>query len=257
MGPRMIRVLSLGAGVQSTATLLLAEAGRIEPFDAAIFADTGWEPRAVYDHLAMLERTVKTPIIRVSGGNIRDTTIPFGSGGALDAPFFLVNQRGGKGMARRQCTTKLKVMPVRRELRRLMRKAGAKRAELSFGISTEESERMRTPDVAYLDHAYPLIDLRWHRAHCAAYLLEHGIKAPRSACIGCPYRSNKEWRDLEPDEFQDAVAWEREVQTVGLRRGVTPFVHAQRVSLDEVDLSTEEERGQLSFADECEGMCGV
>ena len=28
-------------------------------------------------------------------------------------------------------------------------------------------------------------------------------------------------------------------------------------ALDEVDLSTEAERGQLSFLDECEGMCGL
>jgi len=43
-----LRVLSLGAGVQSTTLALMAAHGEIEPPDCAIFADTQWEPRAVY-----------------------------------------------------------------------------------------------------------------------------------------------------------------------------------------------------------------
>jgi hypothetical protein len=45
------RVLSLGAGVQSTTPPVLAADGQLPRLDAAVFADTGWEPRAVYDHL--------------------------------------------------------------------------------------------------------------------------------------------------------------------------------------------------------------
>jgi hypothetical protein len=50
--PPRVRLLSLGAGVQSTAVLLLACDGAIPPFDAAYFADTGWEPKPVYANLA-------------------------------------------------------------------------------------------------------------------------------------------------------------------------------------------------------------
>lgn len=39
-----LKILSLGAGVQSTTLLLLAERGELERPDRAIFADTGWEP---------------------------------------------------------------------------------------------------------------------------------------------------------------------------------------------------------------------
>ncbi len=50
-----LRALSLGAGVQSTTMALMAAHGEIGPMpDCAIFADTGWEPKAVYDHLAWL-----------------------------------------------------------------------------------------------------------------------------------------------------------------------------------------------------------
>lgn len=68
---RPLRVLSLGAGVQSTTLALLADDGHLPPIDGAIFADTGWEPRRVYDHLARLADAVAFPVIRVEQGNLR------------------------------------------------------------------------------------------------------------------------------------------------------------------------------------------
>jgi hypothetical protein len=71
-----MRILSLGAGVQSTTLLLLSASGELEHLDAAIFADTGAEPQAVYDHLDRLEEQVAKPagipIYRVSYGNLGD-----------------------------------------------------------------------------------------------------------------------------------------------------------------------------------------
>ena len=72
--PPSARYLSLGGGIQSSACLLLAIQGKIAPFDAAVFADTGWEPAAVYSHLDRLERLAVPagiPVVRVSTGNIR------------------------------------------------------------------------------------------------------------------------------------------------------------------------------------------
>lgn len=52
---QMFRVISLGAGVQSTTMALMAAHGEIGPMpDCAIFADTQDEPPEVYDHLAWL-----------------------------------------------------------------------------------------------------------------------------------------------------------------------------------------------------------
>lgn len=72
-GPAL-RLLSLGAGVQSTTVLLLACDGEIPSFDMALFADTGWEPRAVYatlDRLTAHAAKKGIPVRRVSAGNIR------------------------------------------------------------------------------------------------------------------------------------------------------------------------------------------
>jgi hypothetical protein len=100
---------------------------------------------------------------------------------------------------------------------------------------------------------------------------QHGYpKPPRSACVYCPFHSDNEWRrlrDEEPEEFARAIRFEKDLQAVKAKtdnfRGV-PFLHPSLVPLDQVDLSTDIERGQLSlwldeqsFGNECEGMCGV
>jgi hypothetical protein len=69
-----ITALSLGAGVQSTTLALLAVEGVLPKPDVAIFADTGWEPRAVYDHLdrlAVVLADAGIELHRVSKGNLR------------------------------------------------------------------------------------------------------------------------------------------------------------------------------------------
>jgi hypothetical protein len=272
----VLRVLSLGAGVQSTAVLLLALDGEIG-LDAAIFADTGWEPAAVYAHLERLRAVAAeagVPVLTVSNGSIRDTGASGGStdsGGVfLEAPFYLRNPDGGEGMARRQCTHKLKVKPIRRAIRQLLAERGVKSPRPGavlqvFGISSDEFQRMRTSDVGYIEHAYPLVERGWTRQDCVAFLQRRGWDAPRSACIGCPFHSDHEWRKLRdesPAEFADAVAWEREVQAHGGGLRGRPFLHRQRVPLDQVDLSVPEDHGQLALLagtwnDECAGVCGV
>ena len=49
-------------------------AGELPLLDAAIFADTGWEPAAVYVHLDRLQAAADAaglPVYRVSAGNLR------------------------------------------------------------------------------------------------------------------------------------------------------------------------------------------
>lgn len=74
-----LRIGSLGAGVQSTTFALMSAEGLLPKLDALIFADTGWEPRAVYDHLNRLETEVLIPagipLYRVSNGNLRDDAL--------------------------------------------------------------------------------------------------------------------------------------------------------------------------------------
>lgn len=87
--------------------LALSANGVLPRADYAIFADTGWEPRAVYRHLDRLEREIAEPagipILRVSTGNIRkDALDPAHRFASM--PLYILNQDGKQGMIRRQCT---------------------------------------------------------------------------------------------------------------------------------------------------------
>lgn len=70
----MITVLSMGAGVQSSTLALMAAHGEVTPMpDVAIFADTGYEPKEVYDWLEFLKTKLPFPVVTVSKGNIKKT----------------------------------------------------------------------------------------------------------------------------------------------------------------------------------------
>lgn len=73
-----VKILSLGAGRQSSAIFAMACYDQIERFDCAVFADTGWEPAPVYAWLNLLKEMGKEhgiPIHTVQQGNIRDDAL--------------------------------------------------------------------------------------------------------------------------------------------------------------------------------------
>jgi len=262
---RHIRVLSLGAGVQSTTLALMAVHGEIAPPDCAIFADTGWEPEAIYQHLDFLESKMPWPLMRVQRGNLRDDTLS-GTNSTQQrfsaVPWHTKNSDGSAGMGRRQCTSEYKINPLHRAVRWLLGgktpKAGC---EMLIGISTDEATRMKPSRVGYIVNAYPLIDLRMSRHACLAWMEKHGYPRPsKSSCLGCPFHSDSEWRairDGDPAEWADVLTVDAAIRGQS-KSDAEQFMHRSCKPLDEVDFSTLEEMGQLNmFENECEGMCGV
>lgn len=259
----MMRVLSLGAGVQSSTLLLMACVGE-ESIDAAIFADTGWEPAEVYRHLEWLKgqaAAAEIPLYTVSGGDLRadalDKTHRFAS-----MPLYVRHPDGTKGMLRRQCTKEYKIAPIRRKLRAMG--ADAKHpVALLMGISIDEAIRMTDSKVRYIQHAYPLIARDMSRYDCQLWLEGHGYPPPpKSACIGCPFHNDVQWRHLKdtaPLDWQDAVAFDEAIRHgQGQIIKHPAYIHRSATPLADVDLSTVQERGQLDlFGEECEGVCGV
>jgi hypothetical protein len=316
----VIEVDSLGAGVQSSTVALKQCYGELPKPDAIIFADTGWEPRAVYAHLVKLEAECKRhgiEVVRVTAGNIRDDhlnpqgehlfirkprkhpewlgrqrtfipvyiTTPTGrpAGLATTANLFdpnAVEEMGvevvstKKGLTRRTCTKTYKIEPVEKKIRELLglRPYQPWPKELAviqnFGISWDETERMTDSPRPAIEHRYPLVDLRMTRDDCHDWLEAHGWPdVPRSACIGCPFHRNDEWRNLRdnsPDEWDDAVEFDhvfRARQQAELLPMVgTPYLHEQRVPLDEAIIDPDPDaviEEQMSFGEECSGFCGV
>lgn len=266
-----IRVLSLGAGVQSTTLLRMIIHGELPAVDHAIFSDTGWEPQAVYRHLDLLKAECDAagiPLHIVSNGNIRDDALNpehrFAS-----MPVHILNRKGQPAIGRRQCTAEYKLRPLlskQRELAGLKpgQRCNEHRITTLIGISWDETQRVKDPAFTWIRNEYPLIEARIRRSDCIDWNTKHGYAAPpRSSCIGCPYHSNKEWRAIrdDPDAWEDAVDFDRQLRAGRIGQLLAPseaFLHPARIPLDQVDIRSEEEKGQGTLFDmECEGMCGL
>ena len=251
-------VLSLGAGVQSSAMLLMALDGLFgEKPDFAVFADPGWEPKSVYEWLEHLEAEVHPfPIHRVSAGNIRTDTIT----GSLRKtrfaamPFYLSNG----GAVPRQCTSEYKILPIYRHLRSL----GITKAEMWIGISTDEAIRMKPSRVKWVTNRWPLIELIMNRQRCEEFLVDRmGKVAPKSSCIGCPFHNDAYWlkmREESPEEFADAVEFDEAIRRVNKMRN-EQFLHKSRMPLGKAAFRHEGQSTMFldAFGNECEGLCGT
>ncbi|WP_205613439.1 hypothetical protein [Streptomyces sp. S5] len=234
--------------------------------DCAIFADTGWEPKAVYAHLDRLEREIAKPTgipLRVASGNIRNDALDpdhrFAS-----MPLHILNADGKAGMTRRQCTGEYKIKPIKKKVRELLGYPYPARiprdifVEQWVGISTDEFHHAKDADVKYMRNRHPLIELGWSRADCVKYLSSRGLAdTPKSSCLGCPFHGNAQWRHIRntsPGEWADVVAFDAAIREGNARANAggnrllgQAFLHRSRVSLDEapIDHVTAAERATL------------
>ncbi|RKT69519.1 3'-phosphoadenosine 5'-phosphosulfate sulfotransferase (PAPS reductase)/FAD synthetase [Saccharothrix variisporea] len=265
-GPAL-RLLSLGAGVQSTTVLLLACEGEIPRFDYALFADTGWEPRAVYAHLERLRAHAAKagiPVRRVTAGDIRaDALNP--KHRFVSMPLHTLNPDGSRGLARRQCTSEYKINPLKKAARELLGYPHPRPvpkgvyAEQAIGISTDEIGRAKDSGLRFLRNVFPLLDLGFDRTACVDYLTEHGFAATvKSACVGCPFHGNTGWRwirDHDPDGWAEAVAFDHAIRN-GHPRATTHgqplrgqyYLHRSCVPLDQADLDPPTRQRHLNLA---------
>lgn len=269
-------VISLGAGTQSSALLLLAIDDALPDDYArpelAIFADTGSEPTEVYAWLEHLRELADGSGVEIETvRHARD--VDLADEAARWIPSFTLEHDGSRGMASRYCTSDWKVRPVKRAARAHMEAHDADRIDLLIGMSLDEADRMKPSGTKYLTHRYPLIDLRWKRQDTINYVRRRTDRTPpRSACTFCPYRSPREWarlRDTDPTGWEEAVEVDRRLRdpahldAVGGYDGGTLYLHRDRVPLEDAVLIPED-AGQLSMLDDgdlfsevCEGGCGL
>ncbi|WP_299775171.1 hypothetical protein [uncultured Tateyamaria sp.] len=207
------------------------------------------------------------PILRVQAIDLRSQILDRSAqrdGRFVSVPFFLENG----GIIRRQCTREAKIDPVRKEIRRLLglrpgQHANNFRVEQWIGISTDEMIRMKLARDPWIINRWPLIERRMSRNDCLIWLKRHGYpEPPKSACIGCPYRSNQNWRDMkehDPKSFEDAVQVDHALRLHGGARNMrkAEFMHRACRPLGSVNFDRSDTSDQLSFLDECDGVCGT
>lgn len=256
-----IHIISLGAGVQSSTMALMAAKGEITPMPAfAVFADTGDEPISVYSHLEWLRRTINTFHIALAhrdplAGKLSDNIFEWDHS---QIPAYTIKD-GAVTIGKRQCTKHWKIVPVDRKIRDI---TDTQRKHLPpgfvtlwMGISVDEISRAKDSRDHWKTHRFPLLEKGMSRRDCLRWLEQNGFpEPPKSSCVFCPYKSDAQWRTSKalPSEWSKIVGIDRKLNARG------EFLHKSCLPIDQVDFSTEEERGQLNmFNNECEGMCGV
>ena len=277
-----LRVLSLGAGVQSSAVLFKMLDQEIKPADIAIFADTGNEPKEVYVWLDYLKDLMKDKIdfyvVRneENTGHIIDD-YKSASGRHSLIPLHIKRADGTTSINMRTCTAEYKIKPLQRKVKEIL--GGSLRGrcvEMVMGISYDEIQRAKTPSNKWQINCYPLVENKITRSDCKHWIshTDYG-QPPRSACIICPYHDNKEWKNLKdnyPDEFEYAVKfdeWLRDPNSNSAalqkfrdynEKKQTPseqYVYKGKVPLKEATFDEPSDYQGSLFDDECEGMCGI
>lgn len=265
--------LSLGAGVQSSALLVLACQEPLVPKpDVAIFADTGDEPYWVYDYLEILKDFAAGYGVKVeiaSNGTLSDWVINRQRQGKrfVNVPLYTAGPDGLKqGMLRRQCTREFKIAPIEKKVRELLgykpRQRVRERVRAMMGISIDEATRMKPSRTAWVTNSYPLVDLAINRHACVEIVKDAGLPEPqKSACVFCPYHSDAYWawmKEEHPEVFQEAVDFDYAIRDMTMAGREQPgYVHRSCQPLDEVEFQTGDENQIDLFTMECEGMCGV
>jgi len=234
--------------------------------------------------------------LRRSGGGIAADTLRSVAEGTpiANAPLWVAKKgEGQKGSPlKRACTSEYKIAPITAEVKRVLRlKVGNERARNGktrrlrcdvvqwIGIATEEQSRATDTmkGESWISLAYPLLERGMSTDDCLAWLAGHGYPQPvKSACIGCPYRSDASWAQMavdDPESFSLAVEYDARLRDpLGLGRlndglslsdyydGRTPavkgaehpaYLHPSCTPLGEIDFSGIDITGPESFGGEC------
>jgi hypothetical protein len=279
----MIRILSHGGGVQTTVEALMHASGELPPIDAAIFADTQQEPKAMYRQLHWLSAEVAAskypfPFYRVTKGDLWPSAsmVRTSRDGQrryikTSIPLHFVNGDGKPGRGMRGCTTDFKIEIIIAKARALIgrrrkriKESDGVMVEMLLGFTVDEVYRMKDNPEPWIRNRFMLIEAGMSRADCYAWAEKRGYpELVGSACKFCPHRTD--WAILEPDELQECIDREPIIQAAYAQTNIegVPYFHISRVPLSQVKHSAvrkrkmAEEQMNMFINSNCQGGCGV
>ena len=207
-----MRVLSMGAGVQTTACLIKYH----DKYDGVIFADTGNEYPETYFYI----RNYLKPFCEAK--HIPWHTVTNGRSSSLYKDCF--DKKQTPFLRNRQCTREFKLVPIYR----LLRKMGAKKNNpitVDIGFSTDEINRLNSSKYAkqYEIKNYPLLHDKLNRNDCKRIITEYGWPLPvKSGCYFCGFQSKAVFAKLKyehPDLYRKVMEMEKNAgQTVRMNK---------------------------------------
>ena len=231
-----MKILSLGAGVNSTALLVLKSQGKVD-FDVAVFADTGGEHPETYQYIEQVIKpfcilhNIPLEIVKREGEDLYEYSL---ERKIIPTRMF------------RSCTDKFKIRTLKKHVLRKYLEQGI---TFLIGISAEEKERAKSG----CGNEYPLLDLGIDREGCKKIIQDAGLPIPiKSGCYFCPFTSKKGWINLlkkHPDLYLKAETLEKNCSRY-------PEFTLSNISLERARKSVEDQKNLCSWISKCE-MCEV
>lgn len=235
----MVRVLSLGGGVQSTAIAILIAQGRLPKPDLVVIVDTSRERESTWRYLGEytepLFRSMDIPFARIRTRDYlldRPDEVPIVECGRVLIPAFIQHPGGAKGKMRGYCSGRWK----ERVFKRYLRSLGMNLVEVWIGISQDESRRRRESGLAWYRHRYPLLALNLSRNDCHGIIREYKWPQPlKSSCWMCPHMRAPEWVEMQrnyPADFEAACRLDEHMRTINPRAYLTVKCRPLRDGVD-------------------------
>lgn len=240
-----LKILSYGAGMQSTALALMACANasavrdeREHPYplvpiyDLVIFCDLGFEPpwverqaefvRKACENAGIWYKTLDTPLYQ-------DLMRDFGNKRVVSIPWWTLRDDGHKSRMPRNCTIDYKVQEISKFVRwevleyrkgQILRDEDKKAHEMHMGFGYEEIRRCKENPNPMFVNRFPLVDMKLVRADNYAYIRDvWGFDTKASACAFCPFHRNYFFQHLRQNE---PAAYGQLVRVDELLRDKTP-----------------------------------
>ncbi len=217
--------LSMGAGVQTTAMLILVAQGKVQA-DAVMFADTGAEHPETYEYINKHDKPLcdelGIPWLTVRMHK-KITNKETGKIVYADSLREVITARHRvPSINNRWCTDYSKITPMKLAVRELQRTGKMEKPATGLiGISTDEKHRaikpdgtLKQPHLSEYRNEYPLLNLAISRNDCYKIIKKYGWPVPvKSGCYFCPFQGPRDWANLYRTNqklFWDSVALEEE-----------------------------------------------
>lgn len=207
-----MKILSCGAGMQSTALALMScENARADkpPFplvpvyDEVVFCDLGFEPPWVLRQVEFTRKACEwagIPFKVLDSPLYRDFMENFGERRTISIPWWTLGDDGHKSKMPRNCTIDYKVELISKHVRwellgykkgQRLRDEDKKAHEMHMGFSAEEARRCKESPNPMFINKFPLVEMGLTRADNYAYIKDvWGLETKASACCFCPFHQN-------------------------------------------------------------------
>lgn len=215
-----MKILSCGAGMQSTALALMSCANKlilegkdkenrftyipeIPVYDVVLFCNLGLEPTWVINQVHFIEEACKLADISfyiIESPLYDDYMNNFGKKRVVSIPFWSVDGNEKKGKMMRNCTLDYKIALMQNFVRwnllgykkgQRTRPEDLKAHEMHLGFSAEEKHRCKKNPHKMFENKFPLVEMGLTRADNYAYIKDvWGLDTKASACCFCPFHTN-------------------------------------------------------------------